>query len=53
MPKKWPEEFLCVWRIGATEVQQHDTPDTLFNRADKALYMAKHTGRNRVKTSIA
>ena len=34
--------------IGVAEMQPDDTPDDLFNRADAALYKAKHAGRNRV-----
>lgn len=37
--------------IGAAQVQQHDSASAVFSRADKALYLAKHTGRNRVKTA--
>jgi len=33
--------------IGSTKFQQGDTPDTLLNRADKALYEAKRAGKNR------
>ncbi|ANB01897.1 GGDEF domain-containing protein [Ectothiorhodospira sp. BSL-9] len=32
---------------GVTEARVGDTPTTLFDRADKALYQAKHQGRNR------
>ena len=34
--------------IGATHLQEGDTVDTLFQRADKYLYEAKEAGRNRV-----
>ncbi|HWU74933.1 MAG TPA: diguanylate cyclase [Rhodanobacter sp.] len=32
---------------GVTSLQGDDTPDTAFDRADRALYRAKHGGRNR------
>lgn len=34
--------------IGVTSLEESDTPETLLNRADKALYQAKHEGRNRI-----
>lgn len=34
--------------IGATVARTGDTPETLFQRTDRALYHAKHSGRNRV-----
>lgn len=34
--------------FGVTELQEGDNLDTLLNRADKALYIAKNSGRNRV-----
>ena len=36
---------------GISEVRVHDTPDSLFERADKALYQAKAQGRNRCELS--
>ncbi|EHQ51293.1 diguanylate cyclase [Ectothiorhodospira sp. PHS-1] len=33
---------------GVAPASESDTVETLFARADKALYQAKHTGRNRV-----
>lgn len=33
--------------IGVAEVRPDDTVDTLLDRADRALYMAKRTGKNR------
>ena len=35
--------------FGVTAWQPEDTFDTLFRRADRALYSAKHAGRNRVE----
>ncbi|CAK0773499.1 diguanylate cyclase [Gammaproteobacteria bacterium] len=32
---------------GVAEFHPGDTPETVFDRADHALYQAKHTGRNR------
>ncbi|MCG9739675.1 diguanylate cyclase [Shewanella insulae] len=34
--------------LGAAQLREDDTTKTLVNRADNALYQAKHTGRNRV-----
>lgn len=34
--------------FGVVEAVREDTPETLFDRADKALYKAKENGRNRV-----
>ncbi|VAW74305.1 diguanylate cyclase/phosphodiesterase (GGDEF & EAL domains) with PAS/PAC sensor(s) [hydrothermal vent metagenome] len=34
--------------IGVSELQQHDSPVTIFSRADQALYRAKKDGRNKV-----
>ncbi|WP_052302375.1 GGDEF domain-containing protein [Bacillus sp. SG-1] len=34
--------------FGVTALQEGDTLDTLLNRADKALYKAKNSGRNKV-----
>lgn len=34
--------------FGVTEIQLGDTPETMLRRADRALYQAKDSGRNRV-----
>lgn len=36
--------------IGVAFCKESDTPETLLNRADKSLYLAKQSGRNLVKT---
>ncbi len=36
--------------IGIAFCNQSDTQKTLIDRADKALYLAKHSGRNTIKT---
>ena len=35
--------------LGATEMHNDDTAESLFERSDKALYKAKRTGRNKVE----
>jgi len=35
--------------IGATRAKSCDTPESIIARADKALYLAKNSGRNNVK----
>lgn len=37
--------------IGVSEKKENDTWDTLYNRADKALYLSKQNGRNLVTIS--
>src|SRR5690606_1983842 len=35
---------------GITALRSDDNPDLAFDRADRALYRAKHNGRNRCET---
>lgn len=37
--------------LGVTQLQQTDDTASLFDRVDKALYLAKNNGRNRVEVS--
>lgn len=34
--------------IGVTQVEEHDSADSIFKRVDEYLYAAKNSGRNRV-----
>jgi diguanylate cyclase len=38
--------------IGVAQVRQGDAAEALVGRADRALYEAKHSGRNTVKTAV-
>ena len=38
--------------MGATKYYPDDTPDTLVNRADKALYKSKKNGKNQMNMEI-
>jgi diguanylate cyclase (GGDEF)-like protein len=41
----------CTFSAGVAELREGDTPATLWDRADRALYEAKHMGRNRVSST--
>lgn len=49
--KKTGEVFSKITAsFGVAEMKTGDTPESIMARADKALYLAKDSGRNRVKT---
>jgi len=37
--------------IGMAEHERHTDPNTTFEVADRALYLAKHSGRNQIARS--
>ena len=41
-------ELPVTFTGGVTEAREGDTVDTVFSRADKALYQGKNAGRNRI-----
>jgi diguanylate cyclase len=43
-------EILLTISIGVSTFRKDDTASSVFERADRALYLAKHSGRNAVKT---
>ena len=43
-------EILLTISIGVSTFRKDDTASSVFERADRALYLAKHSGRNIVKT---
>jgi len=45
------KNYTITCSIGISEVEKNDDTDTLFNRADSALYYAKEHGRNSVKAN--
>lgn len=44
------QELRITASLGVSSMQMNDNPETLFKRADKALYQAKQYGRNQVIT---
>jgi diguanylate cyclase len=46
VPRDWKVPLTVS--LGVASRKDHDDPISLFERADRALYQAKHTGRNRV-----
>jgi diguanylate cyclase (GGDEF)-like protein len=46
------ENIKVTMSIGTTTLQPHDTPDSLINRADKALYVAKSNGKNQMHSDV-
>lgn len=50
VPGNHPLTMTASIGVAALGNQPVDTPDRLVDIADKALYLAKHTGRNRVKS---
>ncbi len=50
-PIIWGEDIIRVTAsFGVAQVAQGDTPETLLERADKALYLAKSEGKNCVRS---
>lgn len=45
---EFPQVGQVTISIGFTQLRGDDTPDLAFNRADKAVYQAKASGRNRI-----
>lgn len=45
---KFGLDITCTMSFGVTEYETSDDEDSIFLRVDKALYIAKNTGRNRV-----
>jgi diguanylate cyclase (GGDEF)-like protein len=45
---EFPQVGRVTVSVGFTQLRGDDTPDLAFNRADKAVYHAKESGRNRV-----
>jgi diguanylate cyclase (GGDEF)-like protein len=49
----FPQVGQITVSVGFTQVRPGDTPSAAFERADKAVYHAKQTGRNRVADHAA
>lgn len=48
-----PEEAQLTASFGVAEAGQDESAESLFRRADRALYQAKRAGRDRVHPSFA
>lgn len=46
--QKFPDIGNITISLGVTQLYEDDTSDSIFNRADVALYAAKNSGRNRI-----
>ncbi|MDA3900726.1 MAG: diguanylate cyclase [Spirochaetes bacterium] len=50
---KFPHKIRATISIGTTQASMEDTPDSLFKKADQAMYKAKQSGRNQVAIDSA
>jgi diguanylate cyclase (GGDEF)-like protein len=50
--RRWLADRRITVSIGVTLSVPHDSPSTMLQRADTALYIAKRSGRNQVKVTI-
>jgi diguanylate cyclase (GGDEF)-like protein/putative nucleotidyltransferase with HDIG domain len=48
LPQREMASICITASFGVTEIQPGDTPETMLRRADRALLLAKDTGRNKV-----